>query len=59
MPTRAIFTNWTADTIADKFYDYVTTVDKIPYATYIHGHLAPMTRTEVSALRKEIGETDL
>ncbi|HBV23482.1 MAG TPA: hypothetical protein DEB42_06845 [Jeotgalicoccus sp.] len=44
---------------ADKFYDYVTTVDKIPYDTYIHGHLAPMTRTEVSALRKEIGETDL
>lgn len=44
---------------ADKFYDYIETVDKIPYDTYIHGHLAPMTRTEVSALRKEIGETDL
>ena len=44
---------------ADKFYDYIETVDKIPYETYIHGHLAPMTRTEVSALRKEIEETEL
>ena len=44
---------------ADKFYNYIETVDKIPYETYIHGHLAPMTRTEVSALRKEIEETEL
>ena len=44
---------------ADKFYDYVTSVDKIPYETYIHGHLAPMTRTEVSALRKEIETEEL
>ncbi len=44
---------------ADKFYDYIEAVDKIPYETYIHGHLAPMTRTEVSALRKEIEETEL
>lgn len=44
---------------ADKFYDYIETVDKIPYGTYIHGHLAPMTRTEVSALRKEIEATEL
>lgn len=39
---------------ADKFYDYIETVDTIPYETYIHGHLAPMTRTEVSTLRKKI-----
>lgn len=44
---------------ADKFYDYIETVDKIPYETYIHGHLAPMTRTEISALRKEIAAEEL
>src|SRR5699024_1486152 len=44
---------------ADKFYSYIETVDKVPYETYIHGHLAPMTRQEVSELRKEIEETEL
>lgn len=44
---------------ADKFYDYVKTVDQIPYEVYIHGHLAPMTRTEVSALRQEIEAEEL
>lgn len=44
---------------ADKFYDYIEAVDKIPYETYIHGHLAPMTRTEVSVLRKEIAAEEL
>ena len=44
---------------ADKFYSYIKTVDKVPYETYIHGHLAPMTRQEVSELRKEIEETEL
>lgn len=44
---------------AKKFYAYIETVDKIPYETYIHGHLAPMTRPEVSALRKEIEAEEL
>lgn len=44
---------------ADKFYDYIKIVDEIPYEIYIHGHLAPMTRTEVSALRKEIEAEEL
>lgn len=43
----------------DKFYEYIQTVDQIPYETYIHGHLAPMTRTEISALRKEIEAEEL
>lgn len=43
----------------DRFYNYIEAVDQIPYETYIHGHLAPMTRPEISALRKEIEAEEL
>lgn len=43
----------------NKFYSYIKTAESIPYETYIHGHLVPMTPAEVSVFRKEIESSDL
>lgn len=39
---------------AEEFYQYIETVDKFPFDTYIHGHLEPMDRQELNALRQAI-----